>query len=133
MAQSDKSEINREQQLVQISIHKYILSVLLEILFIPCFICVYSQVTWLKDGRLISWRDRLYTQTKKRLRGNTEGQDQDAREDQLVASLFVASVRRDATFTCRIETNPPVEENMQVTVRGETRSDIISMLSVYKH
>lgn len=62
----------------------------------------------------------MYTQTKKRLRGNPQGQDQDARDDQLVASLFVASVRRDAAFTCRIETNPPDEQHMQVTVRGET-------------
>ena len=79
-------------------------------------------MTWLKDGKLISLRDRLYTQTKKRLFGNVQG-DEDAREDQLMASLFVASVRSDATFTCRIETDPPKEHNMQVTVRGERSQD----------
>lgn len=68
---------------------------------------------------MISWRDRLYTQTKKRLLGNTQGQEQGTQDDQLVASLFVASVRQNATFTCRIETNPPEEHSMQVTVRGE--------------
>lgn len=81
---------------------------------------VHPQVSWLKDGRFISLRDRLYTQTKKQLRGNPQAQDQDARDDQLVASLFVASIRKDATFTCRIETNPPHEQNMPITVRGET-------------
>lgn len=85
-----------------------------------CYIDVYPQVTWMKDGRFISLRDRLYTQTKKRLRQNVQGQDQDASNDQLVASLFVASIRKDATFTCRIETNPPDERNMQIAVRGET-------------
>lgn len=76
-------------------------------------------MTWLKDGKFISSRDRLYTQTKQRLRGNPQGLDQDARDDQLVASLFVASVRSDATFTCRIETDPPAERSMQIAVRGE--------------
>ncbi|KAK8404553.1 hypothetical protein O3P69_007661 [Scylla paramamosain] len=75
------------------------------------------RVTWLKDGKMISWRDRLYTQTKKRLLGNTQGQEQHTQDDQLVASLFVASVRQNASFTCRIETSPPEEHSMQVTVR----------------
>ncbi|KAG0725221.1 hypothetical protein GWK47_004759 [Chionoecetes opilio] len=75
------------------------------------------RVTWLKEGKWISWKDRLYTQTKKRLRGNEPGQAQDVSQDQLVASLYVASVRRDATFTCRIETNPPEERDMTVSVR----------------
>lgn len=77
-------------------------------------------MSWLKDGKFISLRDRLYTQSKKPLRGNPQAQDEASREDQLVATLFVASVRRDATFTCRIETNPPEERNMQITVRGVT-------------
>lgn len=100
--------------LVTFDVHQHLTSI-----FFCTAVCVCLQVTWLKDGKFISLRDRLYTQTKKRLRGNSQGQDQDPRDDQLVASLFVASVRTDATFTCRIETNPPDEQSMQIAVRGE--------------
>lgn len=100
-------------------IHQYSSYIMIQNL-IFCHVCVYPQVSWLKDGRFISLRDRLYTQTKKQLRGNPQAQDKEARDDQLLATLFVASVRRDATFTCRIETNPPDEKSMPISVRGET-------------
>lgn len=39
-------------------------------------------------------------------------------EEQLIATLSVATIRKDTNFTCRIETDPPEERSMQVTVRG---------------
>ncbi|KAK8735707.1 hypothetical protein OTU49_005276, partial [Cherax quadricarinatus] len=90
------------------------------------FTCTISpswpvKVTWLKDGTEIPVTDRLYTQTvETRIEPVNDSQAQSKRQEateQLLATLSVATVRMDANFTCRIETDPPEERSFWINVR----------------
>lgn len=72
------------------------------------------QIIWFKDGTEISRSDRLYTQSVRRVHDNN-----DTFGEHLLATLSVATLRRDTVFSCHIAADPPEEQSMQVIVQGE--------------
>ncbi|XP_042205115.1 obscurin-like [Homarus americanus] len=86
------------------------------------FTCTISppwpvKVTWLKDGVEIPDTDRLYTQSVRAVANRKVQEERQDAVEELLATLTVVTIRKDTNFTCHIETDPPDERTIQVTVR----------------